>query len=146
MASTNQTKFELKVARVAEAAVANRHFVTAKDVLVGIAWLTPPLVEDWRRGRIPYLERVVGANLHKISTVMRYLRHWAQQRGLNPCETVYVAWTRDWHPLRFSKTGDPNIERAYRTYWVSPELREAKRRRLAEKERGIPERDVNEAV
>jgi hypothetical protein len=140
MASASQTKLERKVARVAEAALADRHFVTVIDVLVGIGWLTPPLVEDWRRGRIPYLERVVGANLHKISTAMRYLSHWAEQHGLNPSETVYVAWTRDPHPLRFSKTGDPNIERAYRTHWVSPELREAKRQRLAEKQSKRPER------
>jgi hypothetical protein len=32
-----------------------------------------------------------------------------------------VSWTRDRHRLRFSKSGDPNIERAYRTHWLPPE-------------------------
>jgi hypothetical protein len=132
MASPTQNKLERQVARAAEAALTARSFVTTIDVLVGIGWLSPPLVEDWRRGRIPYLERVIGVNLHKISTAMRCLRHWAEQRGLNPSETVYVAWTRDRHPLRFSKTGDPAVERAYRTHWISPELREMKRQQLAE--------------
>jgi hypothetical protein len=27
---------------------------------------------------------------------------------------------RDRHRLRFSKSGDPNIERAYRTHWLPP--------------------------
>jgi hypothetical protein len=134
MASASQAKLERQVVRVAERALADRRFVTAIDVLVGIGWLATQLVEDWRRGRIPYLERVVGANLHKISTAMRYLRHWAEQRGLNPSETVYVSWTRDRHPLRFSKTGEPTIERAYRTHWVSPEFRESKRQRLVERQ------------
>lgn len=47
------------------------------------------------------------ANLHKISTVVHYPRHSAEQRGLNPSETVYMVSTRDLYPLRLSKTGDP---------------------------------------
>src|SRR5438067_10813534 len=35
--------------------------------------------------------------------------------------------------------GDPDIERAYRTHWVSPELSEAKRRRLAERQAKAPD-------
>ena len=53
---------------------------------------------------------------------MKLFRTWATGRGLVPSETVYVARTRDRRPLRFSKTGNPDIERAYRTHWVSPEL------------------------
>jgi hypothetical protein len=47
-------------------------------------------------------------------TVMRYRRHWVKQRGLTASETVYVAWTQTWHPLRSSQTCDLNIEHAYR--------------------------------
>ena len=60
-------------------------------------------------------------------------------RGLKPSETAYVARTRDRRPLRFSKSGDPAIERAYRTHWVSPELSERKRARLAERQSRPPE-------
>ena len=139
MGSASRSKLERKVVRAAEVALADRHYVTAIDVLVGIGWLSPPLVEDWRRGRITYLERVVGANLHKITAAMRFFRHWAEPRGLTPSETVYVAWTQDRYPLRFSKSGDPDIERAYRTHWVSPELSEAKRRRQAKRKTGPSE-------
>lgn len=41
--------------------------------------------------------------------------------------------------MRFSKSGDPSIERAYRTHWVSPELSEAKRARLAERQSKPPD-------
>jgi hypothetical protein len=44
------------------------------------------------------------------------------------------ARTRDRRPLRFSKSGDEGIERAYRTRWVSPELSERRRERLAERQ------------
>ena len=52
--------------------------------------------------------------------------------------TRVVARTRDRRPLRFSKSGDPGIERSCRTPWVTPELSEDKRRRLTERE-GPPE-------
>jgi hypothetical protein len=42
-------------------------------------------------------------------------------------------------PLRFSRNGNRNIEPAYRTHWVSPELREKKRERLTGKVNRAPE-------
>ena len=120
--------------RAAEAALTKRKFVTAIDVLVGVGWLEPRRVDEWRQGRVDYLERVTVANLGKISTAMRSFRGWAQARGLRPSETAYVARTRDRRPLRFSKSGNPEIERAYGTHWVSPELSERKRARLAERQ------------
>ncbi|MGH2844203.1 MAG: DUF2293 domain-containing protein [Solirubrobacteraceae bacterium] len=65
---------------------------------------------------------------------MGSFRGWARVRGLEPSETAYVARTRDRRLLRFSKPGDAGIERAYRTHWVSPELSQRKRARLAERQ------------
>ncbi len=130
----NGPKLEQRVVRAAEAALADRQVVSAIDVLVGIGWLAPSHLEEWRQGRVEYLERVTRANLAKLSGAMTLFRTWARGRGLVPSETVYVARTRDRRALRFSKSGNPDIERAYRTHWVSPALSEAKRRRLAERE------------
>ncbi len=139
MSAGNGSKLEQRVVRAAEAALAERKFVTAIDVLVGMGWLEPRRVDEWRQGRVDYLERVVIASLGKISTAMRCFRRWAKARGLEPSETGYVARTRDRRPLRFSKSGDPGIERAYRTHWVSPELSERKRARLAERQSRPPD-------
>lgn len=133
------SKLEARVVAAAEEALAQRGVVTAVDVLVGVRWLPQGMVGDWRRGRLPYLERAVTASLGKISDAMRIFRRWAQVRGLTPSETVYVASTRDRHPLRFSKTGAESIERAYRTHWVSPELSQSKRERLKEREQQAPD-------
>jgi hypothetical protein len=130
---------EHRVVRAAEAALSERKFVTAIDVLVGLGWLEPRRVDEWRQGRVDYLERVTIASLGKISTAMLCFRRWAQARGLNPSETEYLARTRDRRRLRFSKTGDPGIELAYRTHWVSPELSERKRARLAERQSRPPD-------
>src|SRR5450432_749703 len=48
-------KLERRVAEAAEAALAERGFVTAVDVLVSIGWLAPARVDEWREGtrRVP---------------------------------------------------------------------------------------------
>ena len=146
MATTARTKLEERVVNAAEEALADRHFVTAIDVLVGVGWLTTPQVDRWRQGRVDYLERQVTANLSKISTAMAAFRRWAQKQGLNPSETAYLSRSRDHRLLRFSKSNDPAIEAAYRTHWVSPELSEAKKERLAEKQGRAPDLVVISAL
>ena len=102
--ASNRGEIDRRVVRAAEAALAKRKFVTAIDVLVGVGWLEPRRVDEWRQRRVEYLERVTVASLGKISTAMRSFRRWAQARGLKPSETAYLARTRDRRPLRFSST------------------------------------------
>ena len=135
MNPANRAELERQIAVVATSALSARQVVTPVEVLIGVGWLNAADVEAWRRGRVPYLERVATANLAKLSTGLRLLRGWAHRNRLTPSETVYVAWTRDRHRLRFAKTGDVNIERAYRTHWISPALAEAKRARQRERVR-----------
>ncbi len=132
---------ERRVAAAASAALDRNRFVAPIDVLAGLGWLHAEHAEAWRRGRVPYLERVTVASLGKLSRALRILRRWAELGGLQPRETVYISWTRSRHRLRFTKTGDENLERAYRTHWISPELVAAKRRQPAERSQhpGAPE-------
>jgi hypothetical protein len=124
------SRLEERVTRAAEATLNEQSYVSAIDVLLRLGWLVPPHLELWRQGRVECLERVVQASLGKQSTAMRTLRTWATGRGLTPSQTVYVARTRDRRRLRFSVSGQPDIERAYRTHWVSPELSVRKAERL----------------
>jgi hypothetical protein len=117
-----------RVRRVAEQALAEQQYVRPIDVLLGLGWLAPSHLDQWRQGRVPYLEKVVQGNLGKISTAMAEFRRWARASGLTPSETAYVARTRDRQQLRFSASADQSIEQAYRTHWVSPELSERRGR------------------
>jgi hypothetical protein len=54
-------------------------------------------------------------------------------------ETAYVARRPGRQTLRFSRSGNPTIEQLYRTHWVSRELSERKRERLAEKASRAPD-------
>jgi hypothetical protein len=85
-----------------------------------IRGLSKEHTEAWRRRRVPYLEQVTEASLGKPSSALRILQSWAQSEGLQPRETIYVSWTPSRHRLRFTKTGEENLERAYRTHWISP--------------------------
>ncbi|MFD1175331.1 hypothetical protein ACFQ3W_03325 [Paenibacillus puldeungensis] len=40
--------------------------------------ITPKLVEEWRFGRVPYLERVLLGNLSQLSFIMSTLREEAR--------------------------------------------------------------------
>lgn len=126
------TSIEQRVAHAAEAALQDHGYVAAVDVLVAMGWLQPVHRDHWQQGRVPCLERVVQAGPGKVSAAMRALPGWARQQGLQPSETAYVARTRDRRTLRFSASGDPSIERAYRTHWVSPALSDAERARVVE--------------
>ena len=132
--------------RAAEAALAAQGYVSPIDVLIGVGWLTPQAVDLWRQGRAEDLERLAQVNLHKLSAAMAIFRRWAADRGLHPSETAYVARTRDRRLLRFSRGGDAGIEAAYRTHWVSPELSEAKRRRIEERQSAVPDLVVISAL
>lgn len=146
MHTQDRHTLERRVADAAEAALAERGYVSAIDVLVGLGWLHPSHVDGWRQGRVDHLERFTQAGKKKITTAMKAFRAWARDRGLKPSEVAYVARTRDRRPLRFSESGDPEIERAYRTHWVSPELSERKRARLAERQSRPPDLVVISAL
>ena len=95
--------------------------MSAIDLFLGIGWLTKENVENWSSGRIPYLERVITANLNKISRTMKEFRTWATHSNLKPSLTVYKHRS---HKLRFSKSGNENIEKAYSTHFVHKKTNE----------------------
>ena len=139
MSRKNRIPLADRVAKAAETTLAAQHFVSAVDVLVGIGWLDRQAVESWRRGQVDCLEEVIRTNLPRISEAMTLFRSWATARGLTASPTAYVARTPGRQTLRFSPGGTPAIEASYRTHWVSPELSEKKRERLAERANRAPE-------
>jgi hypothetical protein len=139
MATDHPRKLDRRVARAAEEALAERRVVTPIDVLSGIGWLPARAVDRWRQGRVDHLERVAAVDGSQLSAAIELFGQWAHARGLEPSETAYVARTRDRRALRFTSGGDPGIERAYRTHWVSPELSEREREGLAKRQSRPPD-------
>ena len=129
-----QDRLRERVVRAAEAALAHHQYVSAIDVLTGAGLLAPTHVESWRKGRVDFLERMIQANLKKISQTMAMFRQWALAKGLKPSQTRYVRRARTGTvDLQFSKSGDPAIEKNYCTHYVSPALSERKQQQITEK-------------
>jgi hypothetical protein len=127
-------RLERRVRRVAEAALGEHKFVSPIDVLCGLGWLHPSNVERWRRGRPGVLEDVVFIDAQRISIAIGLLHTWASERGLQPSEQPYRTASRTARELRFSASGDPELERAYKTHWLSADMSEAQRARLSARE------------
>ena len=94
--------------------------ITTVDVLMRMDRIDKKAYEDWRFGRIPYLERVLLGSLGKANRILRILRLHAESLQLVPSQTVYRKWGKGKKRiiLRFSKSGDPNLEKAYSTHYL----------------------------
>jgi hypothetical protein len=133
------SRLERRVVAAAETVLAREQSVSSLDVLAQIGWLPWGLVDDWRRGRVDYLERVAAVGPDRLATALEHLRRWAIRRGLEPGDVDYVAATRDRRSLRFTADGDQAAERAWRTHWTRPDLSAAARERLTRRQSKAPD-------
>ena len=99
---------------IAELLKSSDHF-SPLDVLLHTQRVTKQQVEDWRFGRIPFLERVVVGNLSKMNRLLRIVDLHAHSLGLTAVPKIAHKWGRGGKRivLRFSKSGDPGLEAAY---------------------------------
>lgn len=110
-----------RIVRVVESILERGKVVAPIDVLVGMGLLDPKHLEDWRRGRVPYLERVIHCNMTRLSRLLRILRFHAHDLNLKPSWTAYTRWGKGpKQRLRFTKTGEQKLEEVYETHFVFP--------------------------
>jgi hypothetical protein len=77
--------------------------------------------EDWRMGRVPYLEKVTACGLGKLNIILKTLSALATEQGLKPSLSVYKKWGKGKIiRLRLSKTGNPHMENKYATHYCQP--------------------------
>ena len=102
-----------------------RGYAAPADVLVDIGVLPKQKYEDWRFGKVQYLEAACTCNLKKLSFIMKQIGIYAKKMGLKPSFCCYKRWgvkKKHGHkpviPLRFSKSGNTEIEKAYATHYV----------------------------
>ncbi len=60
-----------RVARAVDGLLRKGKVVAPVDVLIGMGLLAREHIEDWRRGRVPFLERAVNCNLARLSRLLR---------------------------------------------------------------------------
>ena len=120
-----------------------RGYAAPVDVLMDIGILPKQKYEDWRFGKVDYLERVCTANLNKLSSVLHQMIVYAKRADLKPSFCYYKRWgvkkkggqgKKPVIPLRFSKSGDPEIEKWYATHFVDTKQIAALKEQQAQKD------------
>lgn len=117
----NRQELQKKVRVTAETLLYENGYVSPVDLLMKMDRLSKKDYEDWRFGRIHYLERFCVGNLSKLSLIMKELRKFAHDKNLCASRREYKKWGKGKKiTLRFSKTGNPKVEEAYSTFWLGP--------------------------
>jgi hypothetical protein len=94
-----------RIERAVAAIPVNGKLVAPVDVLVRMDLLAPEDLEDWRFGRVPYLERVIHGSLSRLSRLLRILGLHCHDLNLVASQTAYVKWGKGARtPLRLTKT------------------------------------------
>ena len=115
----NRQELRKKLGEVTGNLIREKGYITFVDVFMNCGYLDLKDYEAWRMKRIPYLEKVIKVNLGKINFIMKTVRENSRKGNLKESWTAYKSWGRgkkEW--LRFSKSGEEAIEKAYATHFV----------------------------
>ena len=120
-------KYYSRVVRAVGRILAHGDVVAPTDILIEMAHLSKNNYEAWRKGQVPYLERVFEGSLSKANRILRIIAFHAHDLNMVPRQTVYHQWRREGkRVLRFSKSGDPNLEEAYSRHYIWNQSQENK--------------------
>ncbi|MCK4346280.1 MAG: hypothetical protein KAX05_13435 [Bacteroidales bacterium] len=115
----NNIELEKKVKYIANSLIYEKEYVCTVDILLRLDYLSKKDYEDWRFGRIEYLEKVCKVNLSKLSAVNRIIKTIARDSKLEKSWTGYNRYGKGIkRRLIFSKSGNKRIEDAYATHYL----------------------------
>jgi len=137
-ANYRSDKYYPRVVRAVAVILDRQGFVAPIDLFVEMSLLDKQSVAGWRKGQIPYLEKVIHCNLAVASRILRILARHAHDLNLRPSLTGYKRHTRGpKFQLIFSKYREPRLEEAYARHFVRVPSKRELRERL-EKASGTP--------
>ena len=115
----NNTDLDKEVKRLVHQNRYEKGFVCAVDILLQLDYLTKKDYEDWRFGRVDYLEKVCNVNLSKLTLINKLIRKYSTELDLKSSWTGYNQYGKGIKcQLRFSKSGDKTIEDRYATHYI----------------------------
>lgn len=115
----NKLDLEKKVKSLVNLLRYEKGFVCTVDILLRINYISKKDYENWRFGRIDYLEKVCNVNLSKLTLINKTIRKAGIDLKLDKSWTEYKQYGKGMkRRLRFSKSGNENIEKAYATHYI----------------------------
>jgi hypothetical protein len=108
----NQQQLTFKIISIASRILDENQYVSTVDILLGLGYLSPNILEDWYRGRLSYLENGLQVGSEKLGFAIQFFHEWANQQGLVPREKNYIqkASTQT-NYLMFSESAREEIEK-----------------------------------
>jgi hypothetical protein len=111
-------KYYPRVVRAVGKILARADVVAPSDILIEMGNLSKKNYEAWRKGQVPYLERVFEGSVSKANRILRIIGFHTHDLNMVPRQTAYHQWGNGKNRiLRFSKSGDPNLEKAYSRHY-----------------------------
>ncbi|NIM10605.1 MAG: hypothetical protein GTO45_01315 [Candidatus Aminicenantes bacterium] len=112
-------KYYPRVVRAVAKILQRSNVVAPVDVLLEMGNLSQKNHDAWRRGQVPYLERVFEGNLSKANRILRIIGFHVHDLDMVPRQTVYHQLGSGKNRiLRFSKSGDRKLEESYSRQYV----------------------------
>ncbi len=120
-------KYYPRVVRAVGKILARADVVAPSDILIEMGNLSKKNFEAWRKGQVPYLERVFEGSLSKANRILRIIGFHVHDLNMVSRQTLYHQWGKGKKRiLRFFKSGDPNLEKAYSHHYIWNQSQEKK--------------------
>lgn len=127
----NNVDLEKEVKRLIHLNRYEKGIVCTVVILKQLNYLSNKDYDNWRFGRVEYLEKVCNTNLSKLTLINKLIRKYSTELGLKSSWTGYSQYGKGVkRRLRFSKSGEKTIEDRYATHYIDTdrikELKEIK--------------------
>ncbi len=103
-------KFYPKVVKAVDEILTDKDVVKTTEVFIKIGMLEKKKMDEWKAGRVPYLEKVLSGSLSKLSRVLSILHFHVHDMNLVPQHNVKKNGKT---VLIYSKSKSPKLEKAY---------------------------------
>ncbi len=115
----NNIDLEKKIKSLVNSLRYEKGLVCTVDILLRLDYISKKDFEDWRFGRIDYFEKACNINLSKLTLINKTMKETAIDLKLDESWTGYNQYGKGMkRRLRFSKSGNENIEKAYATHYI----------------------------
>ena len=118
----NNIDLRNKIKLIGKEIIEEKGYLSSIDVLLKLEYLSQKDYENWRLGKVEYLEKVCGINLKKLSTINKTIKEISGEWNLKKSWTAYNKYGKGKKiRLRFSKSGNEMIEERYATHYNNSE-------------------------
>jgi len=118
----NNSDLKNKIKLVGKDIIEEKGYLSSIEVLLKLEYLSQKDYENWRFGKVEYLEKVCSVNLKKLSTINKTIKDISAQWNFKKSWTAYNKYEKGKKlRLRFSKSGNEKIEEAYATHYLNIE-------------------------